>query len=802
MTDHYPLRVLVQALLRLDTLVVATVIAAAIAISLFVHQRMTQIRQALPAEVLEQQRDVVAIAHDLSDLVRTLDIERNNPRPQESGLILKELRQMLDKINGIRRNYTFDSLVGASAAHALVNPAAQDIERWLTSGVHDYPPHSRVVLDIAYQRARDTHSEMRELVVRSDDTALRLLGVEALRLERLRDGLVMYILAFSLFATVAVVLLIRKRNAETKVAIERKRLNDAIESIDQGLILFDTDERLIVCNRRFHDLYPRVAAKIDPGMSSAAVTRHLAEDGSIESVANQSDDLYEVFIAQDAKHGEAFEIMLHDGRYIRISEHRTREGGTVSVHSDITDMKLAQERLEHLATHDALTGLASRRHFEESLVHAINLAQRHDRKVAVMFLDVDRFKRINDTFGHVSGDRLLAAVAERLQRCLRKDDTVGRLGGDEFAAILEDVRGWKQVATSAERTIEALAAPIDVGHSEAQVTVSIGIALFPQDGTTMSNVLKNADDACYHAKSLGRNNYQFYTEEMNSQAAERLMMETNLRKAMENNELSIYYQPQMHLASGRIVGMEALLRWRNSDLGDVSPSKIIRVGEETGLIMEIGEWVLKQACQQSERWRERSLSKVCMWVNISSRQFRHTNFADMVRRVLGETGLESGGLGLEITETAIADDMEYTVKALKELHALGVQLSIDDFGMGYSSLASLKQFPLDALKIDCSFVRNIGHDTDDLEIVSAVIAMAHKLRLEVIAEGVETEEQLTLLIERESDQIQGHLLSEALPPTSAARFLKEDISEVLPLSLGGTHGFIGSGSATARVSPF
>ena len=350
---------------------------------------------------------------------------------------------------------------------------------------------------------------------------------------------------------------------------------------------------------------------------------------------------------------------------------------------------------------------------------------------------------------------------------------VSRLGGDEFAAILENVQGPEDVGALAQRALDVIDRAFDLDGVEVFVTTSIGIAMAPRDGTDLPTLLKHADIACYHAKSQGRNNYQFYTDDMNADAVERMELEKHLRRALERGEFRVHYQPQLDLASGRIIGAEALIRWYCPELGMVPPGRFIPVAEDAGLIVPIGEWVLEEACRQNQEWRNKGFGPITVSVNLSPRQFRERDLVATVESVLERNGLAAEGLSLEITEGAIMEDIEAACLTLKALGDMGISLAIDDFGTGYSSLSVLKQFPLDALKIDYSFVRDIVTDDDDLEIVSAVIAMAHNLRLEVVAEGVEDAAQLNLLSERGCDTIQGHYLSEACPPERFSTMLEK-----------------------------
>ncbi len=390
-------------------------------------------------------------------------------------------------------------------------------------------------------------------------------------------------------------------------------------------------------------------------------------------------------------------------------------------------------------------------------------AHRRKRIVAVLSLGLDRFKNINDTLGHVIGDLLLKGVSERLIDCVREGDTVARSGGDEFIFILDDITRLEDIGKIAKKIMKAFRKPLLLKGNELFVTTSIGISLYPNDGTTAETLLKNADTAMYRAKEQGKNNYQLFAADMNVKAEEYLKLETHLRYALERDELALYYQPMVDCKTGEVVSMEVLLRWVHSELGEIPPSKFIPIAEEAGLIAEIGNWVLKMACAQNKAWQDAGFDAFRVAVNLSARQFDDKKLAKSVQAVLGETGLDPSYLELELTEGIVMKNPEVTVEILRSFHILGIEISIDDFGTGYSSLSYLKRFPVNSLKIDRSFIQDITHDPDDAAIIRAVIAMGHSLNLKIIAEGVEKVAQLEFLRAMQCDTVQGYLFSVPLP---------------------------------------
>jgi diguanylate cyclase (GGDEF)-like protein len=437
----------------------------------------------------------------------------------------------------------------------------------------------------------------------------------------------------------------------------------------------------------------------------------------------------------------------------------------------------AEATVEHQAHYDLLTNLPNRTTFHDRLTVALAQAGRNRKMLAVLFVDLDRFKTIVDTLGHTMGDQLLRSVAERLGEHLEAGDTLARLGGDEFVILLPHINRTDRAVRVAQRILEAIKPPFHFGNQELHVTMSIGITLYPYDGEDVDTLLKNADTALYRAKEQGRNNYQLYTPAMNARAFERLALENSLRKALERNEFSLYYQPQIDMRSGVIVGVEALLRWQHPDLGIVYPSEFISIAEETGLIMKLGEWVTHTACAQNQAWQKAGLPAMTMAVNLSSRQFQQQDLVENVAKTLKETGLAPRWLEMEITEGIAMQNADYTNVLLRGLKEMGIRVALDDFGPGYSSLSYLKKFPIDTLKIDQSFVRDLNTDPNDAAIANAVIVLAHSLKLKVVAEGVETVEQETFLRGHQCDAYQGFLFSAPLPADSFEMLVRKHLSK-------------------------
>ncbi|RJF95188.1 EAL domain-containing protein [Noviherbaspirillum saxi] len=489
-------------------------------------------------------------------------------------------------------------------------------------------------------------------------------------------------------------------------------------------------------------------AALSPGTESNAIVRHYRKDGT--QFWNH------VYVAPVTLAGRA---VTH----------------FVVTQYDITETRRYQAELEFQANYDLLTGIANRNLLRDRVTQALTMAARHEERVFIAFMDIDRFKFINDSLGHRAGDLFLKTIAQRLKRAARDTDTVARYGGDEFVLVLPEADDIAESARVVQRVMQALSRPVPINGKDFFPTCSAGIAVYPTDGHDFETLITHADIAMYSAKEKGRNNFQFYAPTMNERAAKRLQLEGDLRRALERRELVLHYQPQIDVSTSRIVGAEALIRWQHPELGLISPAEFISLAEETGLIGAIGDWVLRTSCAQARHWELAGLGKLRIAINLSARQFNQPNLVRMVQSALADSGLQASDLELEITESTVMVDVQHAIRTLHELKSIDVNLSIDDFGTGFSSLSYLKQFPIDVLKIDQSFVHDLATDPDNAMIVMSVISLAHNLRLQVIAEGVETAEQLSYLREHKCDQVQGYLFSKPLPADKFERFLKQEL---------------------------
>jgi diguanylate cyclase (GGDEF)-like protein/PAS domain S-box-containing protein len=558
-----------------------------------------------------------------------------------------------------------------------------------------------------------------------------------------------------------------RRLAEEALDQTTQRLNMHFQQTPLAVIEWDADFRVLDWNPSAETIF---------GYSKAeAIGRHAMDLIVPKSAEDHVAEVWSELVRQGGGFRSSNENVTKAGKTIICEWYNTplvddngRVIGVASLAQDITEQRQAEQRLNHLAYYDALTNLPNRSLFQDRLGQAIATASRHQKLVGVMLMDLDRFKVINDTLGHEIGNALLQAVAGRLKHCLRESDTVARLGGDEFAIALTDIATIEDVVQIAQKILDEFVAPFAVDGKELFVSASIGITLYPFDGSDPSLLLRNTDSAMYHAKDKGRKTFQFYSAEMTERVEKRLTLETELRHALAREELQLHYQPQLDIASGRIVGMEALVRWQHPVKGMMPPAEFIPIAEESGLIVPIGEWILRNACRQAMAWQAQGLPELQIAINLSARQFK-PELVDLARDVLAETGLPARCLELEITESVFIEGTDSEAASiLAQLKALGLSLAIDDFGTGYSSLSYLKCLPVDKLKIDQSFVQGISSNPEDASLVKAIIAIARSLNLHVIAEGVETEAQLRYLREHGCDFMQGYFYSRALPPEAFA----------------------------------
>lgn len=575
-----------------------------------------------------------------------------------------------------------------------------------------------------------------------------------------------------LFANVlaATGLIVAASVSERRRAEDKLRLAASVfENTSEAVMITDDQSCIVSVNRAFTEItgysVADVLGKNPKILGSGRHDREFYERlwNSVASYGHWHGEIWD-----RRKSGEIYPAWLA----LSVSKDETgRITNYISISSDISERKQAEAHIQHLAQHDALTGLPNRMLLQDRIAQALVHAGRQHIQVGILFMDLDRFKVINDTLGHEIGDVLLVMVAERLKHCVRQEDTVGRQGGDEFLIVLHEMAHSQDAALVAQKVVSVVSEPYQVRGYELHITPSIGISIYPADGTDAGALMKNADTAMYHAKRSG-GTYRFYAAEMNASAFKRLTVENSLRHALERNEFVLHYQPLIELETGRIFGTEALIRWQHPEMGLVAPDVFIPIAEETGLIIPIGEWVVREACRQCSEWHKIAGSRFKVAVNISARQFWQGNLMETLGKILREDSFDPSCLELELTESMLMRHTDETVDMLNQLSSLGLRISIDDFGTGYSSLSYLKRFPIHKLKIDRSFICDVTHDPDDAAITQAVIAMARSLKLVVIAEGVETAEQLAYLRSQQCDEGQGYYFSKPLPAAACTELLR------------------------------
>jgi diguanylate cyclase (GGDEF)-like protein/PAS domain S-box-containing protein len=588
-----------------------------------------------------------------------------------------------------------------------------------------------------------------------------------------------------LFLTLRMLPLRAIEKAERKLQEANEFLSKVMQGSTSTIAVIDRDGKIMMINRKGCELLEMKEEDILGKAVISLFTREFRDDVAVQLqlLENKVSDTVEFDAAIEDAKGETIHIACGAAPFFR----KNKIAGFVLSAENITLRKQAEQQIKQLAYFDNLTGLPNRLLFNDRLERALDMAKRYNDIAAVMFIDMDNFKLVNDTLGHRIGDLLLKEVAKRLQQSIRKTDSVchigdeapvemvARLGGDEFTILLTKIRQYEDAVLVAQRIFEIMAKPMYLDGNELYATMSLGISIYPNDGIDMETLLRNADAAMYHAKSLGRNTYQFYREAMNEAATTRLRLENNLHKALERHEFQLYYQPQMDLHTGEIVGMEALIRWMQPEMGIIMPHEFIAIAEENGLIIPITEWVLNAACEQNKIWHRSGFSTLRVSVNISPQLFKSGRLPDMVAKALDAAGLESRFLELEITESIMVHNFESTMRQLQQLKEMGTFISIDDFGTGYSSFNYLKMLPIDAVKIDRSFVHELLEKNEDAAIIRAIIATAHTLNLRVVAEGVETREQLEFLSSNGCDESQGYLVSKPIPSFSATKYLREKL---------------------------
>ena len=650
-----------------------------------------------------------------------------------------------------------------------VRQLSQGLERLSKKGI------AAVLLDLTMPDSEGI-ATFDKLFATSPDVPILILagdGSEALAKEAVSRGAQDYLVAAHLDSY--------SLQRALRNAVERKSIEDALfVEKERAVVTLNSIGDAVLCTDIFGNItyLNIVAEKMTGWLRAEAIGKPLAEvfriiDGGTGQTAR---DPMEMAVEQNATVGLTINCVLirRDGHESAIEDSAApihdrsgRVTGAVIVFHDVSAARAMAIQMTHTAHHDVVTSLPNRLLLNDRITQSISMALRQSRPFAVLFLDLDHFKTVNDSLGHAGGDELLRSVSKRLLSCVRGSDTVSRQGGDEFAILLPEITHAEDAATCAAKILVSLNAPYIIGARTVHVGASIGISLYPRDGADSETLLKSADMAMYHAKERGRGNFQFFEAAMNLRAVQRQSVESELRRALTNHEFLLHYQPKVNLDTGDITGVEALIRWRQPDGTLVLPAEFVHIAEDCGLIVPIGRWVMREACKQARAWQDAGLRHLRMAVNVSAVEFREKGFVENVRQILADTGLRAHYLVLELTERVLMENAASTALVLEELKSMGVHLAVDDFGTGYSSLSYLRQFPIDVLKIDQSFIQQISSNLDDSTIIAAIISMGRNLRHIVIAEGIETREQIAYLQSQQCEEGQGYLLS---PPVGAVQF--------------------------------
>jgi len=732
-------------------------------VTLYIDNTLSDIERALPLKILEQRRDIGSLAQQVGELNNL--VQNATATSSQFKRILTRIDAIELRLKKIRGTYKLDNLMGAASLHAVVAPMLFDINSWLTDGVNGYDLSNEQVLSLVRTRVADAYSQVQSLVDGSDRLAFSILEGQSRKITSFRIQMMVVFAVLFLVAAALVYYITRINAAQRALSEERQRVQLAIDAAN----LYDWDwdvknDRLRWGRDPKQLLGPADEVEAYPNFPNLVLESDREEFLRAGRSALESGDPYKVEFRIRRTDG-AIRWLEAQGR--RIVNERGETARMIGVTQDITERKHAEQEIHRYAYFDSLTELPNRQQLVNRLDSAIEHAVRLDRKGALLFMDLDHFKNINDSLGHAIGDQLLKKIADRIREVVRTTDLVGRLGGDEFTVLLPDLSQSRSEAKRLARRIgekiqRRLALPYQVGGHELQVSVSIGISLFPLEGYPVeemaAELLKNADTAMYRAKMAGRHTIEFFVASMQEAANRKLALQRVIQQALVRDQIRFDFQPQVDL-NGGIAGVEALLRLDGTEQDESETNEVIDIAEESGLVLPLGDWVIVRACRHLKQWTDDGVELNRLSINVSPRQFHQSDFVDRVIRILSETGAEPTKLEMEITEGAVMMNVESAIDKMHALKKLGIQFAIDDFGTGYSSLAYLKKLPLDRIKIDQSFTRDVVVDPNDAVIVETIVSMAKNLDLEVIAEGVESVAVFDALKSRSCLIFQGHYFS-------------------------------------------
>ncbi|MBX2825048.1 MAG: EAL domain-containing protein [Gammaproteobacteria bacterium] len=751
---------MVQRTSRLDLVIAILLVAFAIAAGIYVQQVANRFESDLALQAGSRNHDVGRIVASLSSLEDDLRGLSFGNRQQNMQVVQSSFLKSRALVEEISRTYDFHTEVPQTQALEIAHPLMQDLSVWLESGIANQAATSATVQRIASQRVYLARTQLEKIYEQANMQTLDLIKNQSRQVRSFSNTVILLMASLLVLLIFARFLYARNRQAQARLWHQRKLVTDSINNINEGFILTDRTGMARVINTAMPRMCQSLAKQLEDNIPYSVAIDAAVEAGVLNRLRSRqvaaTDSADTGNSEGTATRGEQTEYRTDTGLYLRVTERDTQDGGRVVTFTDITDLKNTEDKLQRQANYDYLTGIANRSYYVERLTESLARARRHSHKVALMQFDLDRFKQVNDTLGHAVGDELLVQTASRIKRNLREIDLAARTGGDEFVAIIDQINDEEEAIASAERIANELRQELVIDGIHVDFSASIGIAVYPDHARDIEALMQHADIACYRAKDSGRNNYQLYGTDMKVQAMELVTLETRLRRAIEQNELYVDYQPHMNVATGELSGVEAFSRWHDEKLGNVSPDQFIPVADKNGLITKLGEQVLEKVFAQLQAWQQHGLEGIQVAINISQRQLFQPNLTEVIDSCAERYGVDPGCILMEITENVINDEGESATQRLMALAERNIKFVLDDYGKGASSLIRIKNLPIKALKIDGDFIRNIVTDSATREIVGAMISSATNLHLDTIAECVESEEQMSLLREMGCTIVQGY----------------------------------------------
>jgi len=760
-----------RSIIKPDKLLLLAVFAFALGAGFYVHSITSSFESELDAYSRDQSTDMARIITSIESVEEDLRQLNYTSKQQHFELVISSFNKLRSLVHSVSEEHDYAPRANKTIGLQLIQPLVHDVTRWLSEGIGQEPPNSLTVRKVIGQRLYLSRVALENLQEKSNNQTVDLLTNQIAQLKSFGRTVIFLLIGLAGILTAADLLYSRNRQTRENLWHQRKLVSDSINNINEGFILTAPNGRAQVVNNALTAMCQPLADALNDGMPYVNALEHTLISGAMHRIDTRK--LENANIAPDSEsQADTFQALYrtHDGLYLRATERDTGDGGRVITLTDITDLKLIEDKLQYQANYDFLTGIANRSYYVERLNDALARAKRHDHKVALLQFDLDKFKQVNDTLGHAVGDQLLIHTASRIKRNLREIDLAARTGGDEFVAIIDQIVDQKEAIVSAERIVSELYQELEINGIQVDFSTSIGIAVFPDHADDADTLMQHADIACYQAKASGRNNYQLYGADMKEQAMGLMTLESNLRKAIEEDSLFIDYQPFLSLSTGELSGVEAFSRWYDSELGLVPPAQFIPVAEKNGLIAVLGEQVLEKVFHRLSLWKDNKMMNTQIAINLTKRQLFQPALTDIIDRLSSEYSVDPSRILFEVTESSISEDPEVAAQHLHKLAERNIKFVIDDYGKGNSSLLRIKNLPIKALKIDGEFVRRLVVDSGTQDIVAAMISSATNLQLDTIAECVETEEQVAILKELGCTMIQGFYTGEPQLPEQIEQF--------------------------------